>query len=312
MYNNCMKRILITSLLLLAAPTVALADADSDFAARCGAAGVVKCEGFDTSDSRWHPVSGRMAVDTATKVSGTGALRFLAPAGETGANISGNWDDILGTSVQTGTFYVQYRVRFDQAMLTNAEQYWDSSWKVSLFYGHSSTCQTIELTTINKDGTGRAGMYYNCGNGLFVTPGTNNFTGTTPQAQQQGETPGTGFSNCVYNTFTNCFIYPPDTWITLYFKVVRGTSSTQVQAWKSVGGEAYQQWINVANVPIGSGGDPFDRIMLTPYMTGLSTTAPTDAHMWFDELIVSTQSIAVPTEGTDTTPPAAPSGLAAQ
>jgi hypothetical protein len=34
--------------------------------------------------------------------------------------------------------------------------------------------------------------------------------------------------------------------------------------------------------------------------------------MWFDELIISSQPIAVPTDGTDTTPPAPPTGLATE
>jgi hypothetical protein len=256
--------------ILLVMPTVAWADADADFASRCAAVGVVKCEGFESVDSRWHPVSGRMSVDPAVKVSGEGALKFFLPGNAAVADIAGNWADDLGLSIQTGTMYAQYRLRLTPSMLTNN---WDSSWKVSLFHGHNSTCQPVEITTVNSYMSGRISMYGDCGGwSAYTTPGTFNWTGTTPQVQQQGSMAGWAFPDCEYNSFTDCVLFTPDEWITLYYKFVRGASSTQVQAWKSVGGEPYVQFINVADAPLGSGGDPIDRIMLTPYMPRCGST----------------------------------------
>ena len=63
----------------------------------------------------------------------------------------------------------------------------------------------------------------------------------------------------------------------------------------------------------GSRTQGYNNITLTPYMTGLSTAAPADAFVWYDELIVSTQPIPAP-GGTMvvTTAPRPPRGLVVQ
>jgi hypothetical protein len=56
--------------------------------------------------------------------------------------------------------------------------------------------------------------------------------------------------------------------------------------------------LDLPNFVFNSGpaaGDALESILLGPYMSGANGTKPNPtAHMWFDELIISTQPIAAP------------------
>src|SRR5258705_10328596 len=92
-----------SALLLLLVPLVRTQTAtpDADFAARCTAPGVVKCVGFDNTTAdivrnvNLVPDGNgtfRGGLDTATKTSGAGSLRFdLPPPPHAGADIPGAW-----------------------------------------------------------------------------------------------------------------------------------------------------------------------------------------------------------------------------
>lgn len=296
----------------------------SDFATRCAAPGVVNCIGFDSAADvpRGTVLSAaadgvyRGTIDTTTKVSGAGSLLFTVPNNITpAANMAGWWDGPLGGSFgQNSTFYVQFQQRFSPEMLSN-ESAWKASdgsityWKQADFHGHSSTCQNVELSTVNNYGQGFPSMYGDCGslnldanvwNASNPDSWNNNIT---PFNIEQGGSATDGY-NCAYGSRvagtgngTGCFMYPSNTWITFYYEIAIGTwgsANSAIQAWVATNGGPYQQWMNIKNVPLASGGDNYDTLFLGPYMTGLATSAPAPAFTWYDELIVSTQPIKAP------------------
>jgi hypothetical protein len=274
---------------------------------------VLVCEGFDDpaafQGGTW-PNSGlypngsnslaNSTQDTAVVASGAGSLKFTIP-GDGGANAAGYWLQRFGQQFdQNTTFYAQYRQRFDPNFLANHYQTSTGAttyWKQQIFSNYLSTCDNAELTTINWQGGGFPGMYSQCGQDSLITS-----IGNGDYLLEQGATPTTGY-NCHYqsanNTSNSCFMYPANTWVTFYYKVQIGTwgqPNSTIQAWVSVGGQPYQQWINITNHTLLSGTGPYDAVTLLPYMTGKDpahNAGPT-AFTWYDELIVSTQAIAAP------------------
>ncbi|MEK6627283.1 MAG: hypothetical protein AABY53_01550, partial [Bdellovibrionota bacterium] len=184
----------------------------------------------------------------------------------------------------------------------------DTAWKTSLFHRKGSTCGQIEITTVAYpyDNSGTPEMYTGCGTPGFTAqvPGTFNANGNLIQ---QGSSPTSGYNCDWQNIFagngngSGCYIYVPNKWITFYYKIhlgdMTGGKNSSVQAFISMDGGEYKQFVNVNALPLfsdGPGLNKYDEITLTPYMTGLKVAAGVDAHMWFDELIVSAQPIAAP------------------
>src|SRR5262249_32293518 len=171
--------------------------ADADFAARCSAPGVLKCQGMNTMGT-WpnsdlvrldvdNPHSNirprgdgqyRATVDTSIMKSGAGSLRFQLDAGYANSNVAGsyipNTNDGLGMNFGQNTdWYVQFAVRFSGSFLTNYTDYWNSTPKISLFHQNQISCGSKELTT-NMRGHGSSGQallvgYLDCGANGFVT-----------------------------------------------------------------------------------------------------------------------------------------------
>ncbi|HJY82392.1 MAG TPA: hypothetical protein VKK81_15090 [Candidatus Binatia bacterium] len=317
------KRVLLeilAALVLSGMSTPARAvDPDADFQARCNAPGVIKCIGFDntTSDivqnvNLFPDGAGvfRASLDTTTKASGAGSLRFaLPPPPTSGANIAGRWTLPTGWGMKFGqnsTFYVQFRQRLSPEMLNNT---WDSYWKAAIFHQDNLTCASIELTTINLYLTGVTNMYSDCGG----KPMTTELDGMTwkdaspPYLEQQGD------YHCQYGNLNqnDCFYYVPNEWLTFYYEVHIGTwnqPNSTVRAWAAREGQPYKQFINVVNnLSLSCNTDPCDQspgkdqgynnVTLLPYMTGLnpnSGLAGVTSYDWYDELIISMQPIQAP------------------
>jgi hypothetical protein len=312
---------------------------EQDFAARCGAAGVLVCQGFDsantfvyssTQSDGVYPIYGtntiRIYQDTSVKVSGTSSARFDIPA-YTSADATGNFQAAFHQNFgANSTFYVQYQARFDTNFATID---WDAlahtSPKLSVLYdGNGIPCANIELTTVEYYGTGYPSMYSQCGSRSVFGSTTNlgSWNTSVPFLIQQGSSATSGY-NCQYGQLTvgsgngpGCYKYPANTWITFYYKVHIGDwgqPNSSIQAFVSVNGGPYRQWININNYTLlqdGSTSGAFNRIMLTPYMTGMSNTVNHPlCSVWYDELIVSTQPIAAP--GTVVVRPNPPTNLKA-
>lgn len=301
------------------------ADPQTDFAARCGAPGVLVCEGFDNAstfvysssqDDGLYPPWGSSTVkgiqDTNIKASGTSSLRFDIP-GKSGDDAAGNFSKNFGAKFsQNSTFYVQFRQRFDSNMLTiDWYSLMGTFWKQAVIYDKDGVpCANIELATINLYASGIPTMYSECGarhlRGSLSNP-LSFTTGVPSYYYQQGASLTSGY-NCLYEgefigigDGKGCFYYPANKWITFYYKVHVGTwgsGNSSIEAWISVDGGPYRQWINVRNYTLyhdGNSSGGFSRIMLTPYMTAKNSSVNhATAQTWYDELIVSTQPIAAP------------------
>ncbi|MHB8728985.1 MAG: dockerin type I domain-containing protein [Sulfuricaulis sp.] len=291
---------------------------EADFAARCAAPGVVLCKGLDTASdiaANIQPAGDgtiQGSLDTTTKTSGAGSLRFTLRAGVTDTNIGGAWEVGMNHNFVSGeTMYVQFALRIDANYLSNAINHWNSSIKYINLHGPSSTCQGAEWTTIWEDQ--RLVMYTNCGDGINTLPGsTTVYTGTSgdillQQANSFLESPSGDGYNCHYqNQFSGtgdgsgCFWVPADTWVTVYEIIHLGTfggNTSTVDAFVSINGGPYKQFHRVTGVEFANTVDNFfSRARLETYMTELTTGhgGTVDAHCWYDELIVSTEPIAVP------------------
>ena len=156
--------------LLLLFPLCAMADATSDFAARCNGPGVIVCNGFDSSGDlaegsiqQAYDDTDQFALNTDQKASGASSLRATFRSGVNSTNIGGAWSMNLPQTFDAGdTLYVQVRFRVTQAYITNNADYWgDSSIKLMNIHGDSSTCQGSEFTTTY--GQGWFGAYTSCG-----------------------------------------------------------------------------------------------------------------------------------------------------
>jgi len=317
--------------ILLSLHAAAQVSADQDFQARCAAPGVVKCVGFDNTTTdivrgvNLHPDGAgtyRGSLDTVTRASGGGSLRFdLPPPPHAGANIAGRWsplsNDGLGQRFgQNSTFYLQFRQRFSPEMLNNT---WDtgSAWKTVIFHMNQATCAAIELTTHNRYLTNLAAMYTDCGGrGLSTNLANTAYTDSPPYLLQQA-----GYS-CQYGQYStaSCFYFVPDEWLTFYYRVQIGTwnqPNSQVEAWVAREGGGYKQFIRVPNFVLHCNNDPcsqlpgrdegYNNLTFTPYMTALPSTsgrAGVTSRVWYDELIVSTQPIAAPQPRVSPMPPA--------
>jgi len=297
-----------------------------NFQTRCAQAGVIVCQGFDDpavfTPAVW-PASGIYAAsdnvirgtqDTTIVTSGAGSLKFTVPS-LGAANSAGYWRQLFQSNQtadpstakmfgQNSTFYLQYRQRFSPEFLTNQ---WPQNgggstyWKQQILSYDNSTCGQVEITTVNDNNNGYPMMYSQCGADVFQVP-----TGSSDFLNEQGDTPTSGY-NCHYqkanNTSTSCFTYPPNTWVTFYYKVSIGTwgqANSSIQAWVSVGGGPYVEWINMPNHTLnedsGSAGKDYNMVTLLTYMTNRNpaVSAGPTAFTWYDEMIVSTQPIAAP------------------
>lgn len=324
---------ILAGIVIALASAAAIASPDTDFAARCTAAGVVACYPLDTESQLASQGSMQMAgdgtrqgyIDNITKVSGDGSLRFKLRAGNSARNIGGAWSASLGQNFGAGsTMYVQFRVRYSPAVVTNNNNIWRSSLKLTNIHGPSSTCQNSEFTMITSPSSAGRLMiesYHNCGFGFPTNVSTNallSACGGGDCLLQQGSSlvdgPNVGY-NCHYqNQFSGsgngngCLRIEPNVWYTVYQRLGLGTyggSNTTYDAWIQREGGPMLQFHRVAGIQWGGGDTTFRLIRLETYMTEILGAASTDSYIWYDELIVSTQPIAAPIG----VPPMQPTGV---
>lgn len=283
----------------------------SDFAARCAAAGVLRCNGFDqTSDlgSGLYPASDgviRASIDTSIKASGTGSLKFTIPASGS-ANAAGSWATSFGQNFgENSTFYVQFRQRLSPEMMQQSNG--GGGFKQVIFHHSSSTCAGVEITTNNGFWRGFPQMYSRCGNDPWDKDlGNGDFllqTGADYQCHYQS--PQSRTPPCGY--------YHTNEWLTFYYRVSIGTwgqPNSLVQAWMGYDGGALKQFINEQNLTlVNDGGSTlYNTLTFLPYDTG-RTSAASSAATWYDDLIISTQPIAAPGQASATILPSPPTNV---
>lgn len=286
---------------LLVGPSVRaveLTAATRDFAARCNAAGVVKCVGFDapgdfrngqispSADGRTRPV-----MDRSVLASGEGSLRFEIPS-RSPANSSGYWADALGARFGEGTvLHFQFRQRFSQEMLATRYRE-EGGWKQFIIYPAGPSCTSVQLVAVNQYLRGLPILYAACGEvGLFVeqSDGDHLIQQGDFSCSRREPRPGA------------CAMYVADQWMTFYFQVNvghYGKPDTRVQGWIGSGAGKLRQFIDFPDLTLNYEDDPgeaFDQIQFTPYQTDKDARQVHPvAHTWYDELIVSRRPIAAP------------------
>jgi hypothetical protein len=306
--------------------------AESNFAARCSAAGVVYCEGFDSA-SDFTPASGQGGYasglypgtstspvqDTVNKVSGAGSMKFPIPAYSAGASFptspAGLWKANTGpdtshlTTFNPGTtFYMQFRMMVDAPMINyDWAHVSGEGWKVFIAFGPipGTSCTGDQFVQENTDQRNILSGYTSCSTPALVTNG-----GNTPYDFQQGD------MACPYPpgaTDPTCLRYQPNVWITEYWKVTigpYGTAATHFEAWASMFSQPYRKFIDLPNFSFGDNSQPstcsaipstcygLNEVIFEPYFSGAGTVpsgGTPAANMWIDEVILSTQPIATPT-----------------
>lgn len=276
------------------------------FEERCNASGVLVCRGFDSPDEyrpAKYPSAGlypawdgaiRGVRDTSIKASGAASLRFEVPS-HSAANASGYWKQPMGKKFREGsTFYVQFRQRFSKEMLKN--NWGGTTWKQVIFHNEAATCGAVELTTVQYYSAGFPTMYTNCGGRPLYS---NN--GQPPTKLEQGD------YNCWYGQYNqkDCFFYPVGDWITFYYQISIGhwgKSDSTVNAWVALDGKPYKQWIQMPNFVLDRDRpeEGYDTVTLLTYMTAKSVqTDHAVAYTWYDDLIISANSISPPRISSD-------------
>ncbi len=226
-----------------------LSDANTDFAARCAATGVLSCQSFDTSAALAGNTAAGVPVtscgttcptiDTTTFVTSPGSLLFTVPAGPTAPNTSGSWNtnfvpnmsqqidslvngDPLSLTTACGgspcgnTIYVQWRERIDSGMLQKFAN--SNGWKQTIIGEGDNpgapaySCSDIETDTQNSSQFEIAQMYFSCG--LFLDQYFNLYTptGTTDghgNAIISPENVAGGYLACTYAASINIPTVPP-------------------------------------------------------------------------------------------------------
>jgi len=285
-----------------------------DFAARCAAAGVIKCVGFDTQSDLTSGLSAaadgvvRGTLDTSIKASGAGSLKFSIPASGS-ANAAGSWATPLGGNFgPNSTFYVQFRQRLSPEMLTASNG--GGGFKQVIFHHSSGTCGNVEITTNNGFWRGYPQMYSRCGaDGFDKSIAGGDFllqTGDDYQCHYQAPTSRT----------PPCGFYHTNEWMTFYYRVSIGTwgqANSTVQAWMAYDGQPLKQFMNEQNLTLLQDGPStlYNYVTLLPYDTG-RTSAAANSTTWYDDLIVSTQPIAAPGQATTQILPSPPSNVQVQ
>lgn len=279
---------------------------------------------YETSCPTWPTPC--ISRDTTVFVSGGSSANFLIPA-SAGENDTGNWWSFFGQGSSNqyfgpnSTFYVQYAFRADAAWTsTNWTNYGangdNTAPKLSIFHNVTAgSCAQEEITTHNHNAFDMPTVYTDCGStSAYTDSGGTNYNEGGTFLFQQGFTaaaPFTGY-DCQYNNGAtpvgpSCFFFQPNTWYTLYYKISIGSwgnANSTIEAWVAPYGQQMKKWLNVHNYTLqtdnncGSGGSSacpgFNTLELTQFMTGKGTGSSNNspaAHVWYDELIISSQPI---------------------
>jgi len=313
------SRQLIPLVILLASAHATLAQTpDQDFATRCAAPGVIKCVGFNDNtevvrDVNLFPIFGTNtflgSVDTTTRASGAGSLRFDIPANAPGADMAGKFVTSLGDEFGArnvarfsgkNKFYVQFRQRFSDAF-TRGHDLGALHFK-QVAINNSDKCGDVTIVTENSQGRGFPQLYADCGQQNFIQ-----VVGGIDILQQNASGAGSLYW-CRYTDQRNgnyggCSLYKANQWITFYYEIEVGDEDTPngvVRAFIGFEGEPLRQFIDYhdASFDFNRGSEApqaFKSISFLSYTTGKTSAESNEAaQTWYDELIISRQPINPP------------------
>jgi MYXO-CTERM domain-containing protein len=313
-------------------PDAFAAEAEDDFAARCGGADVVQCVGFDDAADiagDWDDNSGILAgastpaLDNGIFASGASSLLFTIPSNspaDTSGSYFTNFSEDLSIQFDGNqTFYVQWRQRFSVEFL-ESDYPGGGGWKqVIIGTGdqpsqHYSSCTDLEVVTVNGYHRGFPQMYNSCSGSTSHGPfegfeepyGGSDFKLQNARPEpfclySQGNTdPPTYFPPT-----GNCFAYAADEWMTFQVGIELGPRmgdefvGSHVRLWLARESEPAELLIDWGPYNL-TAGDPtlnqtFGKVWLLPYNTGKdSSAAHATGYTWYDELIVSRSRIPDP------------------
>lgn len=308
------------------------ATAESDFERRCHSSGVIRCVAFDAPNEiagsygdNYGVMPGATVptIDTGTKASGTGSLRFEIPA-QSGANTSGSFFANFSANLSTqfgenSEFYVQWRQRFSPEFLST---YYKSGegWKQAILGtgdqpGHPyPSCTTLEIVVQNTYQRGFVQMYNSCTGSQSHSSydafqeryGSYDFKLQNARPApfclySQGRTEPVTF----FPPKGGCLGYFANEWMTFQVGVRIGPrakdefTNSYVQLWVARERGPSQLVINWGpyNLSAGDAGEDqkYGKIWLLPYHTDKDPNQITPrAYVWYDELIISRARIPDP------------------
>ena len=324
-FGLVIRLVIATSVLGMASRAAAV-----DFATRCAAPGVVRCVSFDSqtdisggygSNSGIFSGATTPQIDTATKASGAGALKFTIPSNSP-ADTSGSYFTNFSTNLATQfgenqEFFIQWRQRFSPEFANTAYQ-GGGGWKqVIMGTGDVSggtptnSCTDLELVVQNTNHRGFAQMYNSCSGSASHGPYDafeQSFNSFDFKLQNARPTPyclysqGNTSPKTYFPPAGNCFGYFPNEWMTFQVHAKLGPrvngefTNSQIKLWIARQGQPSQLVIDWGpyNLTAGSlsSNQRFGKVWLLPYNTGKSSSqAHPIAYTWYDELIISTAKI---------------------
>jgi hypothetical protein len=298
-----------------------------DFVSRCSDPDVIKCVGFDseadlagTYGSPFGVLPGTAAIDTQTRASGAGALRFSIPAGQTGAYAGSYFtnfsDDLLTQFGENSEFFIQYRVRFTQALIDAG------NYKVSIIGTGDqpgctpstsaggdcySSCTTLEVVVQTPYDWYRYPTLYNSCSGSThhgpYDPFQESFGGSDYLNQNARPDPYCLYSQTVAGTqfppTGNCFGYAADEWMTFQIRVETGSrvgdefADSFIDFWMAREGSPSEPVISWGPYHLSAGSAAEDqrygKVWLLPYSG--SEVFPAESSVWYDELVISRSMI---------------------
>lgn len=297
-----------------------------DFNKRCKQPGVIKCVGFDQPGDiagRFGQPSGiakgasEPMLDGAVKASGDSSLKFTIPS-QSPADTSGSYftnfsDDLALQFGENQEFFVQWRQRFSQALLTTRYR-GGRGWKLAIVgtgdqpkktYG---SCTALEVVVNSFYQEGFPILYNSC-TGSSSHRAFDPFQERLPpyDFKLQNARPA---PHCLYSQKPssylppagNCLGYFADEWMTFQLRIKTGPrvkdefADSHVSLWMARENQPSQLVIEWGpyNLTAGNPADNqrFGKVWLLPYHTGKDATEDHPvAYTWYDELIISRTKI---------------------
>jgi hypothetical protein len=226
---------------------------------------------------------------------------------------------VLGAGFGPGDeFYVQFRYRIDSNWYNNIPTWGGQTHKLLLIYSDDISCGQVELSIQGYPGwhSGRTlRMYTGCGNPNLFTNLTNPDNQTNPPLLVQsrwdidaGGPPWTEVANGYRLEYgagspAGAIMLQPNIWYTFDVRVrlapAWGQFGTIVEAWVTPAGSTVRgKFISWRGAIFSNGTgetNRFNNLSCTGYFSNDSNNAPTTGSCWYDEVLVGTSPIALPT-----------------
>jgi len=251
-------------------------------------------------------------IDSTTAHSGAGSLKITIPSNSS-ADSGGHFTEVFkrnrdgnpaGIHIGPGSrfgnvLYFQFYQRFDDNFLSTnfaCSRGECGGWKQAIWYGNppnGRSASSLEVTMNNGWQRGVPQMYGQVGSDYY---GIQDARGCTYKADARS---GTDYME------PPCIRYKPNQWMEFTGRIeILGESnqpSSRVQLW--IDGELAIDYKRARIDWSGASGEGFGQFLLSPYHTDKNPSEVHPiGHVWYDDLIISTQPIAVAGRGASVSP----------